>query len=403
MMYEERQIISVSELTAYLKEKLSDDLLLRRVSVQGEISNLTMHASGHIYFTLKDSGSAIRTVMFKGYRLSLRFKPEEGMQVLVIGDVSLYEKSGMLQLYAQNMHTIGAGDISVAFEALKKKLQEEGLFDDAYKKEIPKFPKKIGIITSPTGAAIEDIRNVLSRRYPAAEQQLFPVHVQGEQAVKDVVTALEAAQAHSLDVIILARGGGSIEDLWAFNHERIARAIFASDVPVISGIGHDTDFTIADFVADLRAPTPSAAAELATPDEKDVLQDLAGKETRLRHFMTTRLAAYEKQLADAKQYFVFYFNNLYQKEQTKLQHAELQLRHSMRNQLAQAEYALNERVHQLEGRNPLSVLKRGYAKIEKEEKAITRIEQLNKGDMINLELIDGFVTAEVKEVKGKQK
>ncbi|MBQ2236593.1 MAG: exodeoxyribonuclease VII large subunit, partial [Clostridia bacterium] len=268
----ERSVLSVKQLNMYVKSLIEGDARLAFVSIKGEISNFKNHfSSGHFYFTLKDNDAAIRCVMFRAYASAVKFRPEDGMEVILTGRVSIYERDGQYQFYAEEMHNAGQGDISVQFEQIKKKLAEEGLFDEESKRPIPKFPENIAVVTSNTGAAVQDIMNILSRRYPLARVIMCPVAVQGELAAPDMVNTLERIYAlNNADLIIIGRGGGSIEDLWAFNSEALARKIYESPIPVISAVGHETDFTICDFVADLRAPTPSAAAELAVPNSAEL-------------------------------------------------------------------------------------------------------------------------------------
>ena len=264
-------VYSVNELNSYVKRILDNDENLKHIFVTGEISNYKAHYSGHLYMTIKDESASVKAVMFAGNASRLRFRPENGMKVLIFGTVSLFPRDGSYQLYISDMQPDGMGALSVAFEQLKKKLAAEGLFSDSYKKPIPKFPTRIGVITSETGAAVQDIFNVLSRRFPSAEVVLRPTQVQGDGAAQDIAKAIYVFNEYNAaDVLIVGRGGGSIEDLWAFNEEVVARAVFASEIPVISAVGHETDYTICDFVADLRAPTPSAAAELAVPDRLEL-------------------------------------------------------------------------------------------------------------------------------------
>ncbi|MCH5303946.1 MAG: exodeoxyribonuclease VII large subunit, partial [Ruminococcus sp.] len=267
------RIITVSQLNYYVKSLLDNDPHLTNVFLTGEISNLTDHyRSGHIYFSLKDKNAVVRAVMFAGNARNLKFKPEEGMKVIVLCRVSLYEATGGYQIYVEDMQPDGIGALTLAFEQLKKKLEEKGIFSAENKKPIPKFPKTVGVITSPTGAAVQDIRNILTRRFPSVDIVLCPVLVQGTGAPAQLINAVNLFNEYDLaDVIIIGRGGGSIEDLWAFNDENLAYSIYASNIPVISAVGHETDFTICDFVSDLRAPTPSAAAELAVPDREELL------------------------------------------------------------------------------------------------------------------------------------
>ena len=273
--------LTVSQVNTYLKGLIEDDVLMSSVWVKGEISNFKHHSSGHMYMTLKDSGGTLKAVMFKGNTFRLKFMPEDGMMVLAHGRISVYEQGGQYQLYIDALEPDGVGALYIAYEQLKKRLETEGYFDESHKKEIPLLPKKVAVITSPTGAAVRDIINVMSRRCPICDICVYPVLVQGEGAAEDIAKAIEMVNANGdCDTIIAGRGGGSIEDLWAFNEEVVARAIYNSSVPVISAVGHETDFTIADFVSDLRAPTPSAAAELATPSVVDIKGYIAGAQRR---------------------------------------------------------------------------------------------------------------------------
>ncbi|MBR6789350.1 MAG: exodeoxyribonuclease VII large subunit, partial [Oscillospiraceae bacterium] len=270
-------ILTVSQINQYLKQTLDEDVQLKSIFIRGEISNFTHHLkSGHFYFTLKDAKSAIKAVMFKWNASQLRFKPSNGMSVIIFGSVQFYERDGVCQIYCTDMQPDGIGALYTAYEQLKAKLEGEGLFDPSHKKQLPAFPKRIGVITAKTGAALQDVINILSRRYPLGELVLIPALVQGEQAPASICTALKQAENAELDLLIVGRGGGSIEDLWAFNDERVARTVYACPIPVISAVGHETDYTICDFVADLRAPTPSAAAELAVPDCSVLWDEILG-------------------------------------------------------------------------------------------------------------------------------
>ena len=295
----DRIILSVSQLNFYIKSLFDSDSKLNDLLIQGEISNFTDHyKSGHLYFSLKDENSVVKAVMFSGNTKRLRFMPENGMKVIVRAKASLYEVSGQYQLYVEDMQPDGIGALSLAFEQLKDKLKKEGLFNTSIKKTIPKYPKKIGVVTSDTGAAIKDIENILSRRYPIAEVILCPVLVQGEEAPRQIVDAIQRFNLiKACDVMIVGRGGGSIEDLWAFNDERLARAIYESEIPIISAVGHETDFTISDFVADLRAPTPSAAAELAVPNINDIYAEIDSYVLSLNKEITYILENYKTDLS----------------------------------------------------------------------------------------------------------
>ncbi len=356
-------VLTVSELNAYIKRKFDFDEVLSNVWVKGEISNFKNHSSGHMYMTIKDETGVIKAVMFKGNTFSLRFMPENGMKVLALGRVSVYERDGQYQLYIEKMEPDGVGALYIAYEQLKKRLEVEGLFDNRYKKAIPEFPKKIGVVTSPTGAAVRDILNILKRRYPIADVTVYPVQVQGEGSAEQIASAIKYINnQNDCDVIITGRGGGSIEDLWCFNEEICARAIFESQIPVISAVGHETDFTIADFVADLRAPTPSAAAELATPDIYEISSYLSEVNNRIYRLAS---AIYEN-----KKYKI---NELAKRFSEKAILNDFANKRQYIDSLSQKEFtAVNliissakekfiKEVSKLEVLNPLSVIKRGYS------------------------------------------
>lgn len=294
-MSDGKTIWSVSQLNSYIKKWISSNQVLNRVYLRGEISNFKAHFSGHLYLSIKDENASIRAVMFKGCASRLRFRPENGMKIVALGQIAVFERDGQVQLYIEEMQPEGIGALQIAFEQLKKKLEQEGLFDPKRKKELPRYPKHIGVVTASTGAAIRDILHVLSRRYPLADVTLFPVLVQGEQAPGDICRGIDYFnRSFRVDVLIVGRGGGSIEDLWAFNDERVARAIAASDIPVISAVGHEVDFTIADFVADLRAPTPSAAAELCVPDFSHLKGGVEELSRRLYRGVTQKITFCDK-------------------------------------------------------------------------------------------------------------
>ncbi len=392
--------VTVSQLNDYLKQRLEADEALRMVCVEGEISNFTAHTSGHLYFSLKDKDASIKAVMFRGYRQKLSFLPKNGMKVVVVGDVSFYPKAGSVQLYAQHMFPSGVGEVYTDFEALKAKLSAEGLFDAAHKKSIPKYPEKIGIITSPTGAAIQDIRTVLGRRYPLALQRFCPVTVQGAAAPLEMIRALEQLNAEEeCDVILLARGGGSGEDLFVFNDEGLARAIYASKIPVITGIGHEIDYTIADFVADLRAPTPSAAAELAVPDQKDLMLLLDHLEESLTSMMLEKIRTARDRLKSAE---------VQSEQQLRLQieRAEQKtaslsgLLHQQMNALLQSKQAdLEKGAVYLAARNPLSRFGGGFVYAEVEGAPLEKVDQLQIGQRLSIQTKDGRAFAQVQSIE----
>lgn len=392
--------VTVSQLNDYLKQRLEADEALRMVCAEGEISNFTAHTSGHLYFSLKDKDASIKAVMFRGYRQKLSFLPKNGMKVVVVGDVSFYPKAGSVQLYAQHMFPSGVGEVYTDFEALKAKLSAEGLFDAAHKKSIPKYPEKIGIITSPTGAAIQDIRTVLGRRYPLALQRFCPVTVQGAAAPLEMIRALEQLNAEEeCDVILLARGGGSGEDLFVFNDEGLARAIYASKIPVITGIGHEIDYTIADFVADLRAPTPSAAAELAVPDQKDLMLLLDHLEESLTSMMLEKIRTARDRLKSAE---------VQSEQQLRLQieRAEQKtaslsgLLHQQMNALLQSKQAdLEKGAVYLAARNPLSRFGGGFVYAEVEGAPLEKVDQLQIGQRLSIQTKDGRAFAQVQSIE----
>jgi exodeoxyribonuclease VII large subunit len=391
------KVYSINELNNYVKNVLDSDANLRQILVSGEVSNFKAHYSGHMYMTLKDETSSVKAVMFAGNASKLRFSVENGMKVLVLGTVSLYPRDGSYQLYISSMQPDGIGALSIAFEQLKEKLSKEGLFDVSHKKKLPSFPDKIGVVTSATGAAIQDIFNVLSRRYPVAEVVVRPAQVQGDGAAEDIAKAIEEFNAfNGADVLIVGRGGGSIEDLWAFNEEVVARAVFNSKIPVISAVGHETDYTICDFVADLRAPTPSAAAEIAVPDITELTADLLKIKQQMIISVKnkfneerTRLLAIEKSgaLKDP-------LSKLNENKRNLLYFSE------KINDLTQA-YIDRQKLHfsslagKLDTLSPLGVIARGYAIVSKGEDVLTKAKDFNIGDTVNIKLSDGNVNASV--------
>ena len=392
-------VYSVSQLNNYAKGVLDRDENLAHVFVTGEISNYKAHYSGHLYMTIKDEAASIKAVMFAGNASKLRFRPENGMKILAFGSVSLFPRDGSFQLYINDMQPDGVGALNIAFEQLKKKLEAEGLFSRAHKKPLPDFPKKIGVVTSSTGAAVQDIFNVLKRRFPIAEVILRPCQVQGDGAAQDIAQAIaEFNKLKAADVLIVGRGGGSIEDLWAFNEEIVARAVFASEIPVISAVGHETDYTICDFVADLRAPTPSAAAECAVPDIFELKSNLIS--LRQHIFSLTRnrlnieravLNTIEKSLAlrdpvtninEQRKELVYLTEKL-----TSLTNTVLDKNKSKVSALA----------GKLDALSPLRVISRGYALVEKNDNPITTVKNLKKDDIISVKLSDGQVKAKICE------
>ncbi len=389
--------ITVSQLNNYVKYMLENDPRLRSVFVTGEISNLKDHySSGHYYFSLKDGGAVINSVMFASSVRRLRFRPEEGMKVIVRGRVSLYDKTGSYQIYVDDMFPDGIGALAEAFEQLKKKLEAKGLFAPERKKPIPKFPDTIGVITSPTGAVIRDILNVTQRRYPRVKIKLYPVLVQGAEAAAQLVEGINYFnQTDGADVIIIGRGGGSMEDLWPFNDENLAYAIFGSNIPVISAVGHETDFTICDFVSDLRAPTPSAAAELAVPDS----QELRARYDHLKNYAdeicVSRLVGYQTFYDNTRRTADNLRDAYFTRASFALEKYKSAADSLADKRLSELESSIKQLAAAAEQLNPITVLKRGYSVVLKENKAVSSVKELNSGDNINIRLSDGEINAKV--------
>lgn len=394
-------VITVSQLNFYIKSLLDESPALREIYITGEISNLTDHyRSGHIYLSLKDDKALVRAVMFAGNARHLRFKPEEGMKVIARGRVSVYEATGQYQLYIEDMQPDGIGALNLAYEQLKKKLSAEGLFSEDIKKPIPAYPKRIGVITSPTGAAVQDILNILGRRYPIAEVVFCPVLVQGENASAQLIDAIERFnKANAADVIIIGRGGGSIEDLWAFNDEKLARAIAKSDIPIISAVGHETDFTICDFVADLRAPTPSAAAELATPNMTELLSYFKSVKDSLPAIIQRRIDFEKQELDNLASSKVLLspdeFINIRKNELDMLSADMIKAFKAILSENQREFVALSAKLDAL---SPLSVLSRGYSIVQNKNKVIKSAKELNIGQNIMVKLSDGKAECEVKAI-----
>ena len=410
--------ITVTQLTKYIKFKIDNDAHLSKVYLKGEISNFKAHTRGHFYFTIKDENSRINAVMFSTYAKDVKFDIQDGMKVLVTGKISVYEATGGYQIYVDSIQEDGLGNLYVAFEQLKKKLQEEGLFNEDHKKPIPKIPNKIGIITAPTGAAIKDILSTLKRRWPLAETILFPSLVQGAEAATDIVKNIELSKQYDLDVLIVGRGGGSIEDLWCFNEEIVARAIYNLDTPVISAVGHEIDFTISDFVADLRAPTPTGAAEMAVPDIKDITKLLSQIEIRLlnstaniininkevlnklqnAYVLKNPLAIYEikgQKFDNLFDRLVNSFNNKITNTKNKIELIDNRLINSINIEMTTDKNDFHKLLSKLEVLNPLLTIKRGYSIVRKDDKVISSAKDLKKKDNLELELKDGKVNVEV--------
>lgn len=411
--------ITVSQLTRYIKYKIDNDVNLNEVFLKGEISNFKAHSRGHYYFTLKDEGSRINAIMFASSTRKIKFMPQDGMKVLVTGKISVFEANGGYQIYVNDMLEDGVGNLYIAFEQLKKKLELEGLFDPGIKKQIPKIPKCVGVVTAPTGAAIKDIISTIKRRWPLAEVLLFPSLVQGENAASDIVRQIKLSENYDIDTLIVGRGGGSIEDLWPFNEEIVARAIYECPIPVISAVGHEIDFTIADFVADLRAPTPTGAAELAVPAVNDVNNYLNQLKIRLNKSMQNFIKAYMQRLNEITSRYIF--TNpiaIYQTKEMLFDSLLDRLKYSITNLVAIKEkkylelkgsyvlikpYQILEKkgnrylqiVSKLETLSPLLTLKRGYTMTRCEGKVITSCIGVEKDDLLEIEFADGKVNTKV--------
>ena len=389
--------ISVTELNKYIKDKIDKDEMLNNVFVKGEISNYKHHYTGHLYFTLKDENSLIKCIMFKGYAANLKFEPKDGMKVTIFGSVSVFERDGVYQIYVKAMQEDGIGSLYKAYEEMKAKLEKEGLFDQSHKKKIPLMPRCIGVLTSNTGAVIRDIINVSTRRNPNVYIKLLPVPVQGPGAAEKIVDAIKLMNEKKLaDVIIVARGGGSLEDLWPFNEEIVARAIYDSELPVISAVGHETDFTIADFVADLRAPTPSAAAELAVPNIADIKLKLEGYNNRYKlalkkkvEFMKLR---YEKCMNSRV------FKEPLQKINEKYILIDMKVKtmqNSISNIYNSKKTNMIKHIAKLDALSPLKTLTRGYSIVQVNGKIVKSVSQIKKDDEVDIRLIDGKAKAKV--------
>lgn len=418
----EDKYLSVTALTRYIKYKIDNDKNLQVVYLRGEISNFKAHTRGHYYFTIKDENSRINAIMFSFNASKLKFMPEDGMKILVKGKISVFESTGNYQIYVEEMLEDGVGNLHIAFEQLKKKLGEEGLFDPKYKKEIPKIPMKVGIITASTGAAVKDILSTIKRRFPICKTILFPCLVQGELAKDDIVKKLDVADNYGLDVIILGRGGGSIEDLWPFNEEIVARKVFDCKTPIISGVGHQIDFTICDFVSDVRAETPTGAAERAVPMLSDLLLEIKNNETRLTNSIKRILENNKLKLKKLSESYVLKNPlSLYEIKEQKLDNIIDKLNTSMntiiytnKSKLEIIENSIifksptilyenkqkktNHLIEKLEILNPLNALKRGYSVTKKDDKCISSVNDLKIEDNVNIMLKDGKINAKVLEV-----
>ncbi|MBM7701586.1 exodeoxyribonuclease VII large subunit [Metabacillus iocasae] len=443
----EVRYLTVTALTRYIKRKFDVDPHLQDIWIKGEISNFKLHSRGHMYFTLKDENARIQAVMFAGQNRQLTFRPEEGMKVLIRGEISVYEPSGNYQMYVKEMQPDGVGSLYLAYEQLKAKLEQEGLFSSIHKKSIPTYPTHVGVITSQTGAAIRDIMTTLKRRYPIAKVIVIPALVQGVHAAPSIVQAIEKAnELGQLDVLIVGRGGGSIEELWAFNEESVARAIFKSTIPIISAVGHETDFTIADFVADLRAPTPTGAAELAVPHITEVKERLSQRNIRMQRAMKEMMTLQSKRLERMKQSYAFRYpqklveqkeqqldqlmDRLYREskrylqlkrtqyeqqtgllmrnhpkkkvEQAREKHQTLtkDLQRDMHTILKQKQLLFSSTASKLHALSPLKTMERGYSLVYNHEQALIKTtKQVSKGDTVTVRLSDGQLQCKVSQVE----
>lgn len=399
----EKVALSVKQLNLYVRSLIEGDVRLADVLVEGEISNFKNHySSGHLYFTLKDNDASIRCVMFRSFASRIKFEVGDGVKVILRGKVSLYEKDGQYQFYAEEMMASGMGDIALQFEQIKKKLEGEGLFDSDNKRPIPEFPENIAVVTSKTGAAVRDILNILSRRWPLSRVILCPVSVQGELAVPEMIRALDELYSKSVaDVIIIGRGGGSIEDLWAFNSEELARKIFESPVPVISAVGHETDFTICDFVADLRAPTPSAAAELAVPDKEEMLETLKNYELILKKDLVSKLEFNKQKLRTvlSAQSFKNPVDFIINRRFENLDRISDKLTAKAFEKTKNFENDLMAKALKLDALSPLKVLARGYSAVTIDNKIINSIDEVKSGDIVSLRFKNGKANAEIKDIE----
>lgn len=397
-------VYTVAQVNSYIKNMFSQDYMMRQILVRGEISNCKYHPSGHIYFTLKDRTGTIACVMFAGSRSGLAFRLEAGQQVIVGGSVEVYERDGKYQLYAKQILLDGAGDLNARFEQLKKELESQGMFDSCYKQPIPKYIRTLGVVTAQTGAAIRDIMNIASRRNPYVQIILYPAIVQGETAPQSIVNGIRALEHLGVDVIIVGRGGGSLEDLWAFNEEMVAQAIFDCRVPVISAVGHETDTTISDYVADLRAPTPSAAAELAVADIQEVFHSLAGYREYMNRSVLRRLKQASLEL-DNRKAKLNYLSPVYRirEMQTRAMHLEEKLEAAMEKKLQMERQKLALYVQRMKGVSPLDKLNQGYSYTATEEgKTFSSVKQLRKGELVTIYVKDGHAIAQVQDITARK-
>ena len=398
-----RNVYTVKQVNSYIKNMFTQDFMLNRIYVKGEVSNCKYHTSGHIYFSLKDESGTIACVMFAGQRGGLSFHMREGQQIIVLGSVNVYERTGSYQLYAQEIRLDGEGTLYEKYQMLKQELEEMGMFAPEYKKAIPRYAKRIGVVTAPTGAAVRDIMNISARRNPNVQLLLYPAQVQGEGAKESIVRGIRMLETKNVDVIIVGRGGGSIEDLWAFNDECVARAIFDCQVPVISAVGHETDVTIADYVADLRAPTPSAAAELAVWDYRQLQGYLDECRLRMNRSMTGTIRINRLRLKelDVRLSYLHPRHKL-QDQQQRLIELEEELRTLMRDRVKEARHRLAIQIEKLNGLSPVRKLNQGFAYVEEADGGVVKsIRQVEMGDELTVYVTDGLIRTSVKAVQKK--
>lgn len=398
-----RNVYTVKQVNSYIKNMFTQDFMLNRIYVKGEVSNCKYHTSGHIYFSLKDESGTIACVMFAGQRGGLSFHMREGQQIIILGSVNVYERTGSYQLYAQEIRLDGEGTLYEKYQMLKQELEEMGMFAPEYKKAIPRYAKRIGVVTAPTGAAVRDIMNISARRNPYVQLLLYPAQVQGEGAKESIVRGIRMLETKNVDVIIVGRGGGSIEDLWAFNDECVARAIFDCQVPVISAVGHETDVTIADYVADLRAPTPSAAAELAVWDYRQLQGYLDECRLRMNRSMTGTIRINRLRLKelDVRLSYLHPRHKL-QDQQQRLIELEEELRTLMRDRVKEARHRLAIQIEKLNGLSPVRKLNQGFAYVEEADGGVVKsIRQVEKGDELTVYVTDGLIRTSVKAVQKK--
>ena len=392
-------VLTVTQLNRYISLKIKDDAKLRGILLKGEISNFTAHRSGHFYFTLKDSESAVKAVMFRSHAEKVKFMPKDGMSVIVMGSVSVFERDGVYQIYVTDIQPDGVGAQSIAIEQLKEKLSRLGVFDEAHKRPLPPMPKKIGVVTSATGAALQDIINILSRRYPIGELCVFPAMVQGENAPDSICMGIIAAGKADCDVLIVGRGGGSLEDLSAFNTEKVAMCIYNSSIPVVSAVGHETDFTISDLAADMRAPTPSAAAELCTPSAEQLMENVSFQLNRVRNYALRNVAEKQSRFERiSSRLSVFSPQYRLEKNDKELNALISRMQTAYRKKLGECEREYLTLVSKLEAMSPMKVLSRGYSMTFKNRKILTDTSQLEVGDNVDIVLENGKFSASVTKI-----